>query len=81
MSEINKKIIFIMATIFNIDIDSISENAAPDTLEEWDSLKHMTLIVALEQEFNIRFTDDEVTDLLNLELIKQIISSKIENQL
>ena len=56
---------------------NIPENAAPELIDEWDSLKHMSLIVALEEEFSIRFTDNEMTSLLNLELIVHIISSKV----
>jgi acyl carrier protein len=37
----------------------------------------MNLIVALEEEFGIIFTDDEMTELLNMELIASIISDKI----
>ena len=36
----------------------------------------MNLIVALEEEFNIRFSDDEVSDMLNIDLIYNIVNSK-----
>ena len=40
----------------------------------------MMLIVALEEEFEVRFSDDELTDLLNLELIVHIVSEKIGSE-
>lgn len=43
----------VMASIFKVDISEIDENISPDTLENWDSLGHMNLIVALEEEFDI----------------------------
>ena len=42
----------VMASIFKVDISEIDENISPDTLENWDSLGHMNLIVALEEEFD-----------------------------
>jgi acyl carrier protein len=37
----------------------------------------MSLIVALEEEFDIIFTDEEMMELLNLELIIRIVSEKL----
>ena len=78
MRDIREKILALMSIVFEIEVTDIPENAAPGLIEKWDSLKHMALIVALEEEFDIRFTDDEMTDLLNLELIHQIIISKVK---
>lgn len=69
-----------MAIVFEIEVSDIPANAAPGVVEKWDSLKHMALIVALEEEFGIRFTDDEMADLLNLDLIDKIIASKLQGQ-
>ncbi len=77
MTDVKDKILAVMAAVFEIEVINIPENAAPELIDEWDSLKHMSLIVALEEEFSIRFTDNEMTYLLNLELILQVISSKI----
>ena len=77
MTDVKDKILAVMAAVFEIGVFNIPENAAPELIDEWDSLKHMSLIVALEEEFSIRFTDKEMTYLLNLELILHIISSKV----
>ena len=79
MNDIKEKIRHVMAAIFEVEVTSIKNDAAPSLIEAWDSLKHMTLILSLEEEFGIRFTDDELTDLLNFELINKIISSKFSD--
>ena len=76
MNNIKQRIVHVMATVFEMEITSIPHNAAPGLIEAWDSLRHMTLIASLEEEFGIRFTDDEMTDLLNLELIHEIVAVK-----
>ncbi len=44
-----------MSNLFNIDIDididSIKHSTSLDNVENWDSLKHMNLIVLLEEVF------------------------------
>lgn len=77
MSNIDDKIKKVISIVFEIDLDKINDNSSPDNIENWDSLRHMMLIGALEDEFDIQFSDDEMTELLNFKLIKFTISDKI----
>ena len=47
----------VMSSVFDILKHDIKEDASPDNIESWDSLKHMNLIVALEEEFEVKFKD------------------------
>ncbi|MAE09441.1 MAG: hypothetical protein CL661_11890 [Bacteroidetes bacterium] len=51
------------------DIDDIDDNTSPDTLESWDSLKHMNLIIALEEEFLVDLSDEDIIEMINYKLI------------
>tara|TARA_B110000438_G_C15630042_1_gene570582 strand:- start:572 stop:769 length:198 start_codon:yes stop_codon:yes gene_type:complete len=64
-----------MSSVFGIPIDKITNDSSQDTIESWDSLKHMNLIVSLEEEFEIELTDDEILEMINYKLIKEIIGS------
>lgn len=77
MFEIREQIVTLLAGVLDLPVDDIPPEASPVVVEKWDSLKHMMLILALEEEFDIRFSDDELTDLLSLELIVHIVSEKI----
>jgi acyl carrier protein len=63
----------VMSDVFNIDINSINKESSPDNIENWDSLKHMNLIIALEEEFDIELNDDDIVEMLNYKLIVEII--------
>ena len=71
-----EKIKNIMASVFKCDVSEINEDTSPDTLEQWDSLRHMNLVVALEEEFQISLTEDEMVEMLNYKLVYTIIKSK-----
>jgi acyl carrier protein len=58
----------VMSDVFDIDIESINNDSSPDNIENWDSLKHMNLIVALEEEFEIEFDDEAIVDSTYLEV-------------
>ena len=66
----------VMASVFEIDPANINEDASPDSIESWDSLKHMNLIVALEEEFQIEFEDEEILDMVNYKIIAAMIQAK-----
>ncbi len=63
-----------MAIVFEVGIDSINEDSSADTIETWDSLRHMNLILALEEEFNVVIPDEEVGNLMNFKLIELVIT-------
>ena len=69
----------VMSNVFNINVDSINNESSPDNIENWDSLKHMNLIVALEEDFDIEFDDNDIENLLNFQLINLTIKEYIDN--
>jgi acyl carrier protein len=49
----------LMATALEVPVETISENSTMDEIEEWDSLGHVHIMVALEQAFDL-YMDVEV---------------------
>jgi acyl carrier protein len=66
----------ILAAVFEVDEKSINANTSPDTIEAWDSLKHLNLVLALEEEFQINFDEDQVVEILSFELIVEVLKEK-----
>lgn len=56
----------VISIILNVPVDRIRYDFSPDTVPSWDSLKHIELVLSLEEEFNIKFDDDEILELLNV---------------
>ena len=67
----------VMSAVFEIPVNKIKGNASPDTIESWDSLKHMNFVIALEEEFEIEFINDEINEMMNFALIKSVLTGKI----
>lgn len=53
----------IFAEVFAIPEASIDDSLALSDIPTWDSLAHMTLIVRLEETYQIQFTGDEIADI------------------
>ena len=52
----------IFKTALNINADKFTENLKYNEIEEWDSIGHMTLVAALEEEFKISLETDDIVD-------------------
>ena len=52
----------IFKTALNISDDKLSENLKYNEIEEWDSIAHMTLVAALEEEYKISLETDDIID-------------------
>jgi len=67
----------VMASALKVDISEISDNSSADSIETWDSLCHMNLILALEEEFKLEFEIDEISTMVSYKLIRIIINDKV----
>lgn len=59
----------IMAELFNVNIETIPDEATIKEIENWDSLNHIKLIMEIENEFNIKFDTEVIPELNSLEKI------------
>jgi acyl carrier protein len=72
------KIKKIMSMVFEVPLESISDDASTDSIENWDSLRHLNLILALEEEFGVSIPDEEVGNLVNYKLIEITINELVK---
>lgn len=67
----------IFADVFSVPVDSIRPDSSPETIETWDSLQHLNLVLALEQEFSVQFAPEEIETLLSPEIVVAVVAEKI----
>jgi citrate synthase len=72
MNEIRE----VIAATFQIPVASVADDASNQTIPQWDSLGHITLVMALEQRFNVSFTLDEIVEMRDLPTIQRLLAGK-----
>lgn len=71
-----KKFNDLISELFLIDFDKINDSLSINNTESWDSLKHMELIIAIEENYNIKLTTDEIVSMINIKKIKNILKKR-----
>jgi acyl carrier protein len=66
----------IMADVFDIDDTGITLDTSAKDIEEWDSLSHIRLIVAVERKFKIKFKNSEIESLQRVGDLVALIETK-----
>ena len=70
------KVKMIIAQILNLSVEKINDDASTTNVAEWDSLNHMNIIFAVEEQMELTFEDDEIMDLTSLEKIVSAIKKR-----
>jgi acyl carrier protein len=65
----------LMATTFLVDDSEISDDASQETVAAWTSLYHMMLLVVLEEQFEISFSTEEMTEMTSLPRIVTVLKA------
>ena len=79
-AEITSRVKKCMVSVFEVVEGKINDESSMDNIEEWDSLRHIRLIIALEQEFGISFPDEEVALLTSVKLLGTAVSDALERR-
>jgi acyl carrier protein len=76
-SELKEEINAIFVDILDNDDLLVLETTTADDVEEWDSLTHIQLVVAIEKHFKIRFTSKEIQSWKNVGEMLDTIDEKV----
>ena len=71
--KIEKKIYEITGLVLGLSPSALNLSSSTESVEGWDSAKHIDLILALEEEFNIEFDEEKVLEMLDLKLIFEAV--------
>ena len=70
MEKINQ----LLADTLKISTEQASENLGMDDVSTWDSLTHMNLIVAIEDEFKIELSGDDIAEMISFDAIRSTVA-------
>jgi acyl carrier protein len=67
----------VMAAVLMVDPSSINEDASMDSIPTWNSLRQMSLVLALEDEFGVSFPDEDAANATSFKLLSLVLQEQL----
>ena len=74
--ETLEKVRGIAADVLQIDKTSLTPESSPQSIESWDSVQHLNLVLALEEEYGFQFLPEEMDQAKTVGTLARIVSAK-----
>ncbi len=75
--EVYEKLNGIFQEVFDDDNIEVCDSTTSADIEEWDSLEHINLVVAVEQEFGFKFDMGQVVSMKDVGEMVDIILDEV----
>jgi acyl carrier protein len=71
-----EKVRAIAADILQVKSGALRADSSPETVDSWDSVQHLNLVLALEESFGLQFSPEEMDQMKNIGQIAGIVEAK-----
>jgi acyl carrier protein len=68
----------IAADVLKVPAAKITPESSTETVEGWDSVQHLNLVLALEQEFSLQFDPEEIDQMNSIGRVASVVESKLK---
>lgn len=72
----SQRLLDIVVEVLRVPRAEITDELDMETTSTWDSLSHMQLIAAIEEEFGIELTADEIVVMRSVGQIRDLLQAK-----
>jgi acyl carrier protein len=74
---VNDKLKRIISKILGVPEDIINNESSRKTIKAWDSMKHIRLMLSIEEEFEIKqLSMDEIVEMTSVAKIKEVLQGR-----
>jgi len=73
---VNAKLVEIVAELFDLEPAAVDDALTPEDVELWDSMNHLRLVSAVEQEFQIKLSMQEIESIHSLGALRALIEQR-----
>jgi acyl carrier protein len=63
----------IASDIFGIQAEKITAESSPETIENWDSMQHLNLVLAIEEKFGVQLDPEDIEQMKNIGAVAALV--------
>ena len=75
MMRIEQQVRQVLSAVLKVRPDSLGPGSSMDTIESWDSLQHMILMLALEEEFGVNIPEAVAAKATSFSAIQSVLEN------
>ncbi len=69
----------IASDIFGLPAGKITAESSPETIENWDSMQHLNLVLAVEEKFGVQLSPEDIEQMKNIGAVAAVVDKKIQS--
>jgi acyl carrier protein len=69
----------IASDLFGVAPAGISAESSPETIENWDSIQHLNLVLAIEEKFGVQLEPEEIEQMKNIGAVAALVDKKLQS--
>jgi acyl carrier protein len=78
MPNVFEQVRTIASDIFSVPLARIQTDSTPETIESWDSIQHLNLVLTLEEKFDVQLSPEEIEQMRDIGRITKLIEAKLQ---
>ena len=63
----------VVAKVFKVDVSEVTDLSSKETLAEWDSMGHLSLVMSLEERFKVSLSIADAMEMTSVQHIRRIL--------
>ena len=63
----------IASDIFGVPAEKITAESSPETIENWDSMQHLNLVLAVEEKFGVQLEPEDIEQMKNVGAVAKLV--------
>ena len=63
----------IASDIFGVPADKITVESSPETIETWDSMQHLNLVLAIEEKFGVQLEPEDIEQMKSIGAVAALV--------
>ena len=63
----------IASDIFGVPAEKITAESSPETIENWDSMQHLNLVLAVEEKFGVQLEPEDIEQMKNVGAVAKVV--------
>ena len=63
----------VASDIFGIPANQITAESSPETIDNWDSMQHLNLVLAIEEKFGVQLDPEDIEEMKNIGAVAALV--------